>query len=657
MKIPDTPEKFFEIIPTDILSNIKFRIELHKLLSTDKQAQAVFLEMCRQYLPIFFNTTAWTLNPQKNYSERNQPFILRPAQIPAVLDLVDCIHNCQDAGLNKSRKQGASEICCKIFAGLCLLEPRSHFIIGSRKKELVDNYGDDYTLFAKVDNVFDCLPSWWLKLCGYDPKINRKDMVRTIPATSSAIVGETTNESFSAGSRSTAMLLDEFGRVDKSIADSIEGSVHDVTNCVIYSSTHWLGINHTFNKCLKKDTTKVIELMWYDNPEENYGLYRTPQSGQVEILDIDYYKKTYGDIFEGIPEGQILDIDQLPEGIFIADGLKHLPSPYRSPWFDKQERKRKGNRRDLVCNVCATPLGASDAPFDPQMLETIRETSIREPSFEGEVTYQLSLEDGTVDVESIAIYPGGQRRLKWWGEFQFERPCQYHSYVIGIDPSYGLGSANSTACIYDVNLREQVGSWADSSTKPEDMADIIIALAHWIGGSVSPLLIWESNAACGMNFGNRIVFNSYYNVYTQRVEDSKTRKKTKKWGWRSNAKAKENLLGDLGIALSGGLIEDTTYLAISIHEEELLDELADCVFKEGGSGIIQASRADLSTGAAERHGDRAIAAALCILGAKEQLKGNVDFDGASPYGSFKYWLNEDEKKRRKRKREERRYLY
>lgn len=299
MKIPDNPIDFFKMIPTDIGENLKFRIELNKLCSVDEKFQEVFLEMCRAYIPIFFSAIAWTLNPQKSPAERNQPFILRPAQIPAVEKLDWCIRHKKDAGLNKSRKQGASEICCKLFGGRALLDELSHFIIGSRKKELVDNYGDSYTLFAKIDNVFDCLPSWWLKRCGYDRKNNRKDMVLTIPENSSAIVGETTNENFSAGSRGTGLLLDEFGRVEKSVADSIEGSVHDVADCVIYSSTHWLGVNHTFNRCLNKPTTERIDLMWYDNPTgEANGLYETPEPGKVKIIDVNYYKLNYPEILD-----------------------------------------------------------------------------------------------------------------------------------------------------------------------------------------------------------------------------------------------------------------------------------------------------------------------------------------------------------------------
>ena len=268
------------------------------------------------------------------------------------------------------------------------------------------------------------------------------------------------------------------------------------------------------------------------------------------------------------------------------------------------------------------------------------------------------MSDDIINEEDVRFIEGyGACRFKWWGDLPFGRPNQRHNYVIGVDPSYGLGSANSAACVYDVNTREQVGSWVDANTKPEDFADIVVALGYWIGGVDVPFLIWESNAGCGQNFGNRVIHQSYPWVYTQRREDSKTRKKTKKWGWMSNETAKEALLGNLGVALSGGLAGDKDYLAIIIHEEELVNELADYVFKEKGKGIVASSKADLGTGALERHGDRAIAAGLCVLGTKEQIEGKVCDVRKPPLHSFLYYMKLEEEKEARDKRERRRVLF
>jgi hypothetical protein len=654
IKIPDNPIAFFKSIPTDPKENINWRIELNKLCAVDRKAQAVVLYVCKEYIPNFFNSVAWTLNP---WTRVNHPFILRPRQIPAVETLNECIITGHDVGINKSREEGASEICCKLFAAHALLHEYSNFIVGSRKKELVDNFGDFYTLFAKIDNVFECLPSWWLELCGYNPKNNRKDMLLTIPSNNSSIVGETTNESFSAGSRATALLLDEFGRVDASTATAIEGSVHDVSPCIIYSSTHWLGSGHCFNQCLTKATTTVVELLWYNNPTKNQGLYTSPEPGKFEIIDKDYYSNT--DLEEAIVLTNISDYDVETERVqFVADGCGNLPKPLRSPWHDYQQRRREGNRRDFISNIWATPLGASETPFDHEMLQRIKSKDIRHPDYIGDIKFK-QYSNGLISPDEVYFeHQGGFGKLKWWGRLPYGRPDQRHNYIIAVDPSYGLGSANSAAVIYDRNTSEQVGAWTDANTKPEALADLMVALAYWCGGINPAYIIWDTGGGCGSMFTNRLVFHRYPYVYTQKREDSKTRKITKKWGFMcTGTKVKDALLGELGVALSSGLIGNDEYKSIIIHDEELLSELFDYVFRESGAGAVVSKKADLSTGALERHGDRVIAAGLCVLACKEQFKGDWKTSINPPYGSFQQRFNKANEQLEKEKFDARTFLF
>ena len=359
-----------------------------------------------------------------------------------------------------------------------------------------------------------------------------------------------------------------------------------------------------------------------------------------------------------------LFVKRLPEYLqrcFNADGMKSIPSVYRSPWLDEQESKRKGNRRDFICNCLAVPLGASDTPFDVDILERIRKTTIRPPDYEGELVFDY--EHSVVsehDIKFLEQY--GQNRLKWWGGLPFDRPDQKHNYIIGIDPSYGLGSSNSVLAVYDVNTKELCGIWADSTTDPVQLADITVALAYWCGGIVPTFVIWECNGGHGSNFTNRLVYNGYPWLYTQRREDSKTRKQTQKYGWSSNDIVKEKLLGDLGTALGSGVSTKpgqfiSHWRHLIIHDENLLDELSDYVFKERGKGIVASSKADISTGALERHGDRVIATALCILGTREQVEGNFKDSVLPPPTSFMGRMKRWEQEQEQLKRNSRQFLY
>lgn len=344
--------------------------------------------------------------------------------------------------------------------------------------------------------------------------------------------------------------------------------------------------------------------------------------------------------------------------LFIADGCKGLPKPLRSIWHDYQELRRKGNKRDFISNVWATPVGASDAPFDHEVLEQIKKEHIREPDYIGELLF-YRYSNGMINTESIQFVSRIIGKLKWWGSLPFGRPEQRHNYIIAIDPSYGLGSANSALIIYDRNMYEQVGAWADAHTKPEELADIVVALAYWCGGITPTYIIWDAGGGSGSMFTNRLVFHKYPYVYTQRREDSKTRKITNKWGWVTNsAKVKDALLGELAIALSAGLTDNKEeYKSIIIHDEDLLAELFDYVFREKGAGAVVSKKADLSTGALERHGDRVIAAGLAVLACKDQIKGNWEEAENPPLNSFQVRYNKINEEQKKEVFRVRRYLF
>ena len=70
-------------------------------------------------------------------------------------------------------------------------------------------------------------------------------------------------------------------------------------------------------------------------------------------------------------------------------------------------------------------------------------------------------------------------------------------------------------------------------------------------------------------------------------------------------------------------------------------------------------KADLSTGALERHGDRVIAAGLCVLALREQVKGNWETAENPPINSFQARFNREEAAQKKERKgfEVRRFLF
>lgn len=634
-------------------------------MAKDKSAQQVYINYCIDSPGIAYNSLFWANDPRRRPGYRNWPFILRPQQEIVVQDIKYAIDNGKDLAINKSRDEGATEIVIKFFTLYFLFVPESQFLTGSRKEEYVDKTGDFKTLFAKIDHAIKHLPSW-LRI---PLELQRNHLHIGNPAINSAIDGEATNENFGAGGRTTAIFLDEFGRVDKSLAESIKDSVNDVTNCVIYGSTHWYGSNHPFNKVVKSKYIKTTMLPWYKNPEKNYGLYTSPDLNVIEIIDIDYYRRICPEVFDSIEAHNPFKLSELEQSLlpystvgnikdirFVADACEQIPGDLRSPWHDIQEDRR--SKRDMNQNIWMNPVGASDMYFDAVTNDRIRTSLVREPDYKGEVDYKSKNGRFTVEFKRDK----GKSRLRWWGKLEEDkfgnpRPSQESNYIIACDISLGVGTSNSVAQIIDVNNSEQVGEWVCPNTPPEQFADQVVAICYWVGGNYGPpFLLWENNGGHGINFGRRVKQHGYNFVYINKTEDAKTRKRRNKYGWINTQKTLDDVLYELQIVIKEGLKINPTYKFLRLHSDFLVDELDDYIYYETGH-IGSSENQDVASGARARHGDRVIGMALCVLGMKDQPKAALQQRINYPKESFGFRFQQYNKEQENIRANYRRYLY
>lgn len=668
----DDPYKLEDTYPKDLIGNIEFRVKMHESLVKDKGLQRQFIQVGLENPVLFYDLLLWANDPRRKPGHRNRPFILRPQQRVVVRHLKDHIDNGKDLVINKSRDEGATELVVKFFLLYFLFVPESQFLVGSRTEDYVDKTGDFKTIFAKIDHGLKFLPSWLKSYLNFPSNLQRNHLHIGHLGISSAIDGEATNENFGAGGRTTSIFLDEFGRVEKSLATSIKDSVNDVTNCVIYGSTHWFGTSHPFNKVVKSPHIKTVTLPWYKNPEKNQGLYTSPDLDIIEIIDIDYYRKLCPEVFNKIEARKPFTLSKLEKSMltsneevnkslqditFIADGCEQIPGDLRSPWHDIEERRR--SKRDLNQNIWMNPVGSSDMYFDSVINDRIRNSCVRPPKYVGEVEFEIK--------NGRFIYKfqqhGVRGRLKWWGDlrednFERLRPTQEHNYIIGCDISLGTGTSNSVASILDVNTSEVVGEWACPDTSPEEFADQVVALCYWVGGNYgTPFLVWENNGGFGINFGRRVTKTHKYSlVYITKSEDTRRRKRKNKFGWNNSTKTKDDVLCELSIALKEGLRHNPKHKFVKIFNEDLVNELDDYMYYE--SGYIGCSEnQDLTTGARLRHGDRVISVALTVLGMRDQPKAAMKARMNYPRDSIGFRMQQWRKEQIEDKRKRRKYLY
>lgn len=617
MKI-NTPESFWKAIPRDIKQNIEFRKNIHSKLAKDKGMQRDFLELLFAKPEIAFDLCLWTYNPREKPFKRNLPFILRPQQIISVQEIFKSIREGHDLLLDKSRDEGATEIICKAFALESLLVPETSFLVGSRKQEFVDLgtqligdrvSGSPKCLFHKILYTYATLPLWM-----------KVDIVKThmhieIPGNGSVTDGEATNESFSAGDRRTGILLDEFGRVDYKLAQNIRETVSDVTDTVIYNSTHFYGMGHPFAQLRFSGKIKVITLPWHKNPEKNKGLYKSPNLNEIKILDLDYYKHRFPGCFDNIQENQLIKLNDFKpvDFKFVADGANKLTSP----WRDEQALRR--DPRDVAQNIDMEPGAAGDNFFDRTTLQRMRSELMKAPDYKGEIEYKLDLKNLT----NVRFrLEGGRHRFRWWGKLIKNRPNQDHNYIAACDISLGAGVSNSVCTIVDANTGEKVGSFVSPDLPPEEFADQVIAICYWVGGFCKkPYLIWEANGP-GISFDRRIQKHNYNFIYILTDERAISRRRKKKRGWYSTKTSKYDLLLELRMALNEGLKDKPLSKSLIVYDEKTIEEYERYLFLENGDvGFIGSS--DESSGAKLTHADRVIADGLAVLAMSDQRKAAI----------------------------------
>jgi hypothetical protein len=626
-RISKNPDTLFKAIPQNLQENLKFRMDLHSYLVGDEKAKIDFYAKAFIDPRIFFNACLWVPSPKQGSISPKVPFILYPHQERAVTKFKDAIETGYDVLADKSRDEGATFLVCGMGLLYWLIEPMFQMLLGSRVEDLVDRatgikngfvVGFERCLFYKLLFMLNELPLY------AKPEFDKSHMILQNLENGACFQGETTNAGFGKGARGRVIMVDEAAQIEPKLAQKIFENIADTSSCVILNSTQgdW-GEAHPYAKALRQDTTQKVILDWTENPRKNKGLYESPKSGIVRILDLAYYKRLFPQRFNHLREGEDVEVQAVAGTYpFVADGGVSNFHCKRSPWFDNYCERPNVTPRSVAQNVLRVPAGSTDMFFRYDLLENLRE-QVKAPNYEGKIDYEL--ENGMVDWAKFV--PGGANsNFSWWGQLPNKRPDQSHNYVVGCDISRGTGASNSVAAVVDVNESKLVGLLVTPYHRQEQFAELVVALCEWIGGVERPLLNWETNGAS--DFAARIDELGYYHLW----DDGK-----KGHGWRSSGGpqgSKIELLNSYESALFEGQKETTEFDCLYIYDEQLVNEMAQYVFFEGRVDVGPATMQTESSGAKAAHGDRVIGVAIATLTAKQQTIGRRDQYTLVEEGSF-----------------------
>lgn len=587
---PRTP--YIHLVPKDPVKNLRWRRRLVELGSNDPSAAADIRKMCARDILFFVNSFGWTYDPRRKPSRI--PFITWPFQDDGLMELQETC-GASNLRITKSRDMGVSWLTLLSIDHPWRFEPAQSFLCGSRKEEYVDKSGDPKTLFWKLDFIHDSLPPW-LK-----PRRMRNKLSIHNLDNGSTVDGESTNKDFGRGDRRTRIFLDEFAAVENQ--REVLAAVYDATDSAVAVSTHQGTATEFYHL-----PWRTLELHWSLHPRKASGLYRITDSGQIDLVDRDYWTAEREAAYE-----------------FIREAPRNKRYPYRSPWYDAQCRERKHTVL-IAQELDIDPEGSAYQFFDGATLDRHERTYCLPPFEVGDIDFDRDTKENGRFVENHK----GPLRLWYKLDGKFRPPRG--NYIVGADISFGTGASNSCLSVVERTTGEKVAEYVNSKIDPAELASVAVALCKWCNEAY---LIWEANGP-GRTFGARVLAMGYGRVFHRRNERSITKKVTEYAGWYSTPDDKTELLGEYRRVLGSGEFVN--------RSREAITECRAYVVATNGVPCHSAALDDSDpTGARHNHGDRVIADALCVRGMKEISPKVERAETNFPPGSYG-WRREQRKK-------------
>lgn len=560
-------------MPRDLAANLKFRKGVILRAVNNPLFQQGLIEACRRDPVFWLSTFGWQHNP-KDKRAPNGPFIAFKFQEKVFLDLIQSILDGEDLTLEKSRELGATWLVLFAFVWCCLFKSHLDFLCLSKTEADAESDSPN-SHFWKIRYILDRVPRWMT-----GPKKDRKGFLG-FDRTRCTISAFAPTAAAGVGGRFRAIFLDEFQKMTN--ASEIRMYSSDISDCRIFVGTH-IGVDTEFYKLCNEEGVHKLVLHWSMHPEKGAGLYKVDHAtGQVTILDKQFdFPADFRPVVNGKPGGPFSGI--------------------RSPWYDKQTRRRSSDR-DVAMNLDIDPRGATDKFFDTLKIEEYKRQHCRPPLWRGEIRFV----DGK---PRLMQDPKGS--VKLWINPRHDDSFPPASYGFGGDISQGVGATPSTASGVNLTTGEKIFEFSSAHILPKDFADFMVNVCNLFADDHgSPAMFnWEVNGPGSVIIG-RLRELGFTSIYFREVDWRGAT--AKEPGFRTTPVSKLQLLSEYrdGI-LSSRLINPS------------LDAMEEChSYKYSDNGMVEhgatTAKTTMGSGARENHGDLVIADALAWWMARHRV--------------------------------------
>jgi hypothetical protein len=569
----------------------------------------------------YANALCWTLDSKRHPGEPVRPWIsFEEFQDDLFLELEDAWgppgvdgQVGYDRCWVKSRDMGISHI--PAFAAsrrfLCFYGQIIYFI--SEKEELIDDPGDPGAVFPKIDFVHARLPRFMLAEVQrnklkffYNGSDGRPDAARGL------IKGFATTDIATAGTRPTAIVVDEFGLWDVTKSNGFLGSSEGATNSRLFMGNP-KGMSNGFHKIATETDIPRTNIHWTRHPWHKAGLYRSQgEQGPIQYEDAAFWETTkFSWLKQKFPllakkivssiKGEVPSDDALLRESyrFIRDGK------VRSPYYDhacarSSDARQVAEQHDLDFHGSGSPF------YDTAKLALYIDRNAMVPVQRGE----LAWDPYTFEPTGFAANENG--RLHLWCNLTMDKgdlvPPRRHLHQMGVDVSAGTGASNSAISVWNCVTLNKVARYMRNDWNSYRFAEAAFAIGKWFGGCN---IVFEGGGH-GSAFGDRLRELGYGNVFW--MEDKKGKRRPRP-GLHFEGSGKLNLLHDYGRALLDGE-------AVCRDREALKEGFA---FQLGADSLAQHSDAlnrSNPGGAKKNHGDAWMSD--CLAWYRVKLKRTLD---------------------------------
>lgn len=480
--------------PKGYLENLQWRARLWHKCASNEQFRESIKTLFHKDILFAFNGFFFTLDVRKR-PKHHQPFCTWAYQDDYLRQLCHTIDGGYDLLTEKSRDMGVSWLVISTFvwywlnpAGGC------DFLLGSRIEDYVDKRGDMRTLMEKARYLIYKLPEWLLPK-GYNREKHDNYMRLYNPESGSTITGESNNANFSTGGRYTAILLDEFAKWDTTDT-SAWTAAGDATPSRLPVSTPF-GASGQYYQLATDGKTPKVTLHWSLHPEKAHGAYC-----------------------------------EIPKQEAISD--IHL---IRSPWFDKQCRRRTPT--EIAQELQIDYIGAGRPVFDGKAGKNLVAYFNRYRQDPPPVKYY--------DLESEAIVPALIYDNQDTTLFVYEDCRPDGHYIISADVAEGLEKNDFSAIIVFNGISQNIAAVHHARTNEVKIADYlkkIQALYTPEGARVPPVVAVETTGP-GLATFDRCEMLFMENLFMMPRYDATKQGTTYRKGWRTDMNSRQAIVASV----------------------------------------------------------------------------------------------------------------